>query len=130
MQQFVTAVQRAIPQRELEEMLKFDIIPTNLLDEASMLPSLQGSQTNVRSTDNFGAHDLVSDEQLRQLAREISTRNWSKLAVTLGFLEYDIEAYKIKNNNDSTAAVCIILSYQKYVIRDFSIGIRIITRMA
>ena len=99
---------------ELEELLNFDIIPPHLLDEANMLPSLQGSATNIRSTNGFGGGgggapgdiDLISDEQLRQIANQSARRNWTKLALTLGFLEYDIEAYKIKHNNDPTATVC------------------------
>ncbi|CAF3376252.1 unnamed protein product [Rotaria socialis] len=109
MSQFIMGVQRAIPPNELEELLKFDIIPAHLLDEASVLPSLQGSSSNIRSLDNFGSNDQVSDEQLRQIANQVANRDWSRLAVALGFLEYDIESYKVTNNNDSAAAMLELL---------------------
>ncbi|CAF3415163.1 unnamed protein product [Rotaria sp. Silwood1] len=109
MQQFVDAVQRSIPSNELEEILKFDIIPTHLLDEASALPSLPGSSTNIHNINVYGNYDVVNDEQLRQIASQVSYKNWSKLALALGFLEYDIEAYKIKNNNDSSATMLELL---------------------
>lgn len=98
-------IQRCINPNELEEILHFDIIPTQLLDEANMLPSLQASSTNVRSVHNHHSADLVTDEQLKQIANQATRKNWTKLALTLGFLEYDIEAYRLKNNNDSTATV-------------------------
>ena len=71
-----------------------------------MLPSLQSSSTNLRSTNGFGATDPVSDEQLKQIANQAARKNWPRLALTLGFLEYDIEAYKLKHHNDTAAAVC------------------------
>lgn len=110
-QQFITGVQRQIPPDELEELLRFDIIPAQLLDEANMLPSLQSSSTNLRNPNDYGINELVSDDQLRQIANQASRKNWQKLALTLGFLEYDVEAYKTKNNNDSAAAVCREFSY-------------------
>ncbi len=94
---------------ELEELLHFDLIPPHLLEDANRLPSLQASSTNLRSTNGFGVDDLVGDDQLRQIASQASRKNWPKLALTLGFLEYDIESYKIQNNNDSTATVNVSL---------------------
>lgn len=90
-------------------MLHFDIIPTQLLDEANMLPSLQSSSINVRSAHGYTSAGLVTDEQLKQIANQATRKNWSKLALTLGFLEYDIEAYKLKNNHDATATVCVFI---------------------
>jgi hypothetical protein len=112
MQQFITGVQQCFSQDELEELLKFDIIPTHLLDEANAIPSLQSSTTNLRSTNNFGANDLVTDSQLNEIANQAILKNWTKLALALGFLEYDIEAFKAKNNNDSAAAVSVIEFFQ------------------
>jgi len=100
-------VQRYIAPGELEELLSFDIIPTQLLDEANMLPSLQSSSSNLRSTYDLSTSDVVNDDQLRQIANQAANKNWTKLALTLGFLEYDIEAYKLKNNNDSAATVSV-----------------------
>lgn len=105
-QQFITGVKQYISARELDEMLSFNIIPANLLDEANMLPSLQSSSTNIRpGPTSFAIQDAVSDEQLRQIAQQSAKRNWARLALTLGFLEYDIEAYRVKNNGDSTGTV-------------------------
>lgn len=94
-------------------MLNFTIIPTSILDEANMVPSLQSSSANMRTTTtNFGSNELVSDEQLRQIAQQAARKSWSRLALTLGFLEYDIEAYRVKNNGDSTGTVNFNLNFQ------------------
>ena len=74
-----------------------------------MLPSLQASSSNVRSAQSHPSTDLVTDEQLKQIANQSARKNWTKLALTLGFLEYDIEAYKVRNNGDSAATVCLDL---------------------
>ena len=74
-----------------------------------MLPSLPSSSTNIRRTNDLLPNDLVTDEQLRRIADQAAYKDWSQLVISLGFLEYDIEAYKIKNNNDSTATVHIDL---------------------
>ncbi|CAF0924032.1 unnamed protein product [Adineta steineri] len=109
MEQFIAGVQRCFSPGELEELLKFDIIPAHLLDEANAISSLQSSSTNLRNAYDYGTNDLVSDSQLRQIATQATRRNWTKLAVSLGFLEYDIEAFKAKNNNDSAAALYELL---------------------
>lgn len=86
-------------------MLSFTIIPSHLLDEANMLPSLQASAANLRSTNDYVVHDLIGDDQLRQIAGQAANKNWPRLALTLGFLEYDIEAYRARNNRDPAATV-------------------------
>jgi hypothetical protein len=103
--QFITGVQRFIPPAELDELLHFDIIPSYILEEANRLPSLQTSSTNLRNINDYGYDDPISDDQLRQIAIQASRKKWSKLAISLGFLEYDIESYKVQNNNDATATV-------------------------
>jgi hypothetical protein len=100
-------IQRLIPPNELEEILRFDIIPPYLLDDANRLPSLQSSSANLRGGNDFGIDEPVSDDQLKQIASQASRKNWQKLAITLGFLEYDIESYKIQYNYDSTEIVNI-----------------------
>ena len=107
MAEFTAGVQRCFSPGELEDILKFDIIPVHVLEEANAIPSLQSSSTNLRDNDGFGASDRVHDSHLRQIAYQASRRNWTKLALTLGFLEYDIEAFIAKNHNDSSAAVSI-----------------------
>lgn len=105
-QQFIAGVKQYISPAELDEILTFSIIPTNLLDEANMLPSLQSSSTNVRAAPVILPNqDFISDDQLRQIAQQSARKQWSRLALTLGFLEYDIEAYRVKNNGDSVGTV-------------------------
>lgn len=105
-QQFVAGVQRLMPPGELEELLHFDIIPSHILEEVNQLPSLPGSAMNVRTArDNYGSNDLINDDQLRQIASQASRKNWTKLGLALGFLEYDIEAFRAQTNYDNTAAV-------------------------
>jgi hypothetical protein len=104
-EQFVTSVQRCISSHELEELLHFEIIPSHLLNEANKLPSLPSSATNIRNVNDDRIDSYLSDDQLKQIAKHAANKNWSKLAITLGFLEYDIEAYKIQNNYDSAATV-------------------------
>jgi hypothetical protein len=105
MHQFISGVQRNISAGELEELLSFEIIPSQVLDEANMLSSLQSSSINVRHTYDADTHDNISDDQLRQIANQASRKNWSKLALAIGFLEYDIETYKLRNKNDPSATV-------------------------
>lgn len=108
-QQFITAVQRLIPAQQLEEILGFSIIPAQILEEANMIPSLETSTMNIRDNNPFSTVNLISDEQLRQIAVQSSSRSWHVLILNLGFLEYDIEAYLIQSNRDPIAAVRILL---------------------
>jgi hypothetical protein len=107
-QQFITGVQRCIPNDQLEELLTFNIIPSHLLDEANAVPSLPGSTVNIRKTIDTATQDYLSDEQLRMVANQTSRKNWSRLALVLGFLEYDIEAYRVRNKGDAAATVSTI----------------------
>jgi hypothetical protein len=116
-QQFVTGVQRTIPPHELDALLHFDIIPSQLLEESKKLPSLQSSSVNMFSTTNdfrddnqMNGNALISDDELRQIANQAARKDWSKFALTLGFLEYDIEAYKVRNNQDAASTVNIFFS--------------------
>jgi hypothetical protein len=61
----------------------------------------------MRNTNGYGGNgnDLISDDELRQIASHAARKNWIRFATTLGFLEYDIEAYKIQNNQDSASTV-------------------------
>ncbi|CAF1013617.1 unnamed protein product [Adineta ricciae] len=109
MAQFIAGVQRCFAPGELEELLKFEIIPGHILEEANAVPSLQSSSSNLRDSNGNAASDLVTESHMRQIAHQASRRNWTKLAVTLGFLEYDIEAFIAKNNKDSSAALLELL---------------------
>lgn len=47
--QFVTNIIRNYSDNQISEMLKFDLIPNEVLDDANMQPSLSGSQMNMRN---------------------------------------------------------------------------------
>jgi hypothetical protein len=104
-QQFVQGVQRCMSPSELDDLLHFSMIPSSLLDDANMLPSLQSSTMNLRHGHTVDADESLSDTQLRHISQQAAKKNWSKLALSLGFLEYDIEAYRVRNKNDSSATV-------------------------
>ena len=120
MAQFIAGVQRCFAPGELEEILKFEIIPGHILEEANAVPSLQSSSSNLRDGNGIVASDLVTESHMRQIAHQASRRNWTKLAVTLGFLEYDIEAFIAKNNKDSSAAVSSIDYIEKQRKKKFA----------
>lgn len=106
-EQFVKGMQRAIPPAHLEQLLRFEIIPSEVLNEMKDTSSMPPSNTQTPRSMNFtDRQDMISDNQLRQLADRVSQRNWRNLAIQMGFLEYDIEAYKTKNRGDPRAAVC------------------------
>ncbi|CAF3162391.1 unnamed protein product [Rotaria socialis] len=107
--QFVEGVKRLIPRDELEEILGFNIIPAKLLDEVNRLPSPQLSVPNPRSKLNFHDYDLVSNDELQKISLQASRKNWPRLAYTLGFLEYDVEAYQELKNYDSEATIYALL---------------------
>ncbi|CAF0891848.1 unnamed protein product [Didymodactylos carnosus] len=114
-QQFITGIQRHFPADQLDEVLKFEIIPSHVLDAVNILPSLQGSASNLRDqnavmSEDYGMSDVVSDDQIHQIAGHAARKNWQKLALCLGFLEYDIESYRVQNNNDPTQTMYALLS--------------------
>jgi len=47
--QFVANVKREFRPTELKELLNFDLIPVEVLDEVNMQPSLAGSRINLRN---------------------------------------------------------------------------------
>jgi hypothetical protein len=104
-EQFITGVQRCIPPQELQQLLRFEIIPSQLLSDVDHQPSLPTPTTSSRRPNDGGTGDMINDNQLRQIANQAARRDWEKLAIKLGFLEYDIESFKVQNNSDSAAAV-------------------------
>ena len=96
---------KRVPVNDLEEILNFSIIPSHILDEANAVPSIPPSTTNLRRDDPFATDELISDEQLRLISARATQKSWHVLALNLGFLEYDIEAYLARNNGDASVAV-------------------------
>lgn len=47
--QFISNIVRNYSDVELSKILKYDLIPNEVLDEANMQPSLAGSQMNMRN---------------------------------------------------------------------------------
>ena len=47
--QFVANIKREFRPTELKELLNFDLIPVEVLDEVNMQPSLAGSRINLRN---------------------------------------------------------------------------------
>ena len=47
--QFVNSIKREFKVSELRDLLNFDLIPAEVLDEVNMQPSLAGSRVNLRS---------------------------------------------------------------------------------
>ncbi len=47
--QFVSAIRRKYSDKILNDMLRFDLIPLEVLDEANMQPSLSGSMVNLNN---------------------------------------------------------------------------------
>ena len=47
--QFVGAIRRKYSDKSLNDMLRFDLIPLEVLDEANMQPSLSGSMVNLNN---------------------------------------------------------------------------------
>ena len=100
--QFVKGVQRCISRSELDRLFQFEIIPTELIRD---MDDIQSPPSTSRPLDSVRDDGLITENQLRQIASRASKRNWQSLALKLGFLEYDIEAYKSKNPSDSQGAV-------------------------
>ncbi|CAF0758347.1 unnamed protein product [Adineta ricciae] len=108
-QQFVEGVLKFIPHDELAELLDFHIIPTAVSHEVATLPDLPLPPMMSVNADHVIGDDLVTDDQIKQLALQTSQKHWTKLILALGFLEYDIEAYKARNNYNAAATVYDLL---------------------
>ena len=104
-EQFIAGVQRCIPPQELQQLLRFEIIPSQVLHEVNDQPSLPSPGNSSRRPNDAETGDMISDNQLRQIATQAARRDWEGLAAKLGFLEYDIEAYKVQNDSDPSATV-------------------------
>jgi hypothetical protein len=116
-----------MPRAQLENILQFRIIPFQVIHETNLLPPLplpplESHKHSLpahshRNTKNYYDDDyknIVTDNQLKEIAMGTSKRDWIKLLLNLGFLEYDIEAYKAHNNNNAAATVIIFcFSFEK-----------------
>ena len=107
-EQFIKGMQRVIPEQQLEQLLRFEIIPNEVLsdvkDDGSSLPP--SNRQTPRSNNYTPGDDLISDDHFHQIADRAARRNWQNLAVQMGFVEHDIETYKTKNRGDPRATVC------------------------
>ena len=107
-EQFIAGVQRCFSPDELEQLLHFEIIPSKIIDEVNSDSLSASASANVRSSSGSAkSHEIITDQQLRQIANQAAKRNWQRLGLALGFLEYDIESYKIRHSSDSGTAVCL-----------------------
>lgn len=114
-EQFIKGMQRAVPAHQLDQLLRFEIIPNEVLndvrdDNLSLPPSTRqtprSNDYTPRSNNYTPGNDTINDYQLRQIAERAAQRNWQNLATKMGFLENDIEAYQMKNRGDPRATVC------------------------
>ncbi|CAF0780810.1 unnamed protein product [Adineta steineri] len=110
-QEFVDGVLKFIPREELEDILEFHIIPPDILEEIDKLPGLPlpPISTHDHDTADDVGINLVNDDQTKQIAVQLAKKNWRKLALALGFLEYDIEAYKVQNKYNDAATIYELL---------------------
>lgn len=108
--QFVENVRLNYSDYELNELLTYDLIPSDLLESAHMQQSLPGSNINVGSNSKANVKSdnqpnnlnqpltiELTDDLLEKIAKKAINKDWEKLAIKLGFLEYDIQSYKAKN---------------------------------
>lgn len=116
--QFVANVQRHYPEDQLRKALNIDIIPPELLDEANMNPSVAGSRFNMKKDptpmSNSSYMSIELDNQtLEMVASKAIKKDWEKLSIKLGFLEYDIKEAKSKNNGKAydTVSFCLVCLY-------------------
>lgn len=94
-------------------MLHFHIIPPEIIIESNRLPSPSLPVVHPTNMHEYDEFDYISNEQLKQISYRAGKKNWPKLAYTLGFLEYDVEAYQQVNNYDSasTVNICFFIFY-------------------
>lgn len=119
--QFVENVKVNYSDYELNELLTYDLIPTDLLESAHMQQTLPGSNINVdpnatvtSPNNNFPGNQLtieLTDDLLEKIARKAINKDWEKLAIKLGFLEYDVQSYKAKNRGYNYDTVKKIFIY-------------------
>lgn len=106
----MTNVLRLYPEEEIKRLLHVDLIPPELLNETNMNASVAGSRLNMSRRDvgnragggGGGMRNQVSveldDETLEMVAAKAIKKDWEKLSIKLGFLEYDIREFKSRHN--------------------------------
>lgn len=106
--QFVDEILKNYDEYELSEIIVSELIPKNTLEELNMHPKISSdsndvmknirSKTNLRRSNDYqGGSQILDDRTLEAVAKKAINRDWEKLAIKLGFLEYDISTYKLKN---------------------------------
>lgn len=107
---FIYNVKRLIPPRQLESYLKFDIIPPEIMESVNMEPSISGSMISMRNArEDIDLSSAITDAQLELIAQKITRKNWERLAQRLGYLDYDIDAFKAQNRGNITNTINDIL---------------------
>lgn len=99
--QFVTNVLRLYPEEQVKKMLDINIIPQDVLNETNMQPSMAGSQLNMRNDNKINLTSELDDRLLESVASKAIKKDWEKLAIKLGFLEYDIQSLKNKHKGNA-----------------------------
>jgi hypothetical protein len=130
--QFVTNVLKNYDEFELNEILTVDMIPKEVL-ENSEVPMNDPREEHRGATDNKrraavsfkesyngpsrtghnsrfeSSEEYLDNRTLESVAKKAVNKDWEKLAIKLGFLEYDIQAFKLKNKGYNLETVCILL---------------------
>jgi hypothetical protein len=110
-EQFIVGVKKIMSRDQLEHIFQFHIIPSELVEDSNTLPPLPVPPPTLRNANDYDVNEMVTDDQLKQIAIRAAKRHWTKLALSLGFLEYDIEAYKAQNNYNAERTVTIFYLY-------------------
>lgn len=122
-EQFVRNTLKNYDEYELSEILIIDLIPKEALEEMTIVskdsnesytrnnnkgyrpPSRSNQLPQRHSTDD----QYLDNALLESIARKAINKDWEKLAIKLGFLEYDIQSYKLKNKGYNYETMADIL---------------------
>lgn len=121
-EQFVKNTLKNYDEYELSEILIIDLIPREALEEMTIVPKESGysntkdrsyrppSRSNTLARKNHENSDQYLDNSLLEaIAKKAINKDWEKLAIKLGFLEYDIQSYKLKNKGYNYETMADIL---------------------
>lgn len=131
--QFVTNTLKNYDEYELSEILIIDLIPNEALEQLNIEPKLSSDKNtsnnnqnrNITSNTNrpdYGpishrgrrgaepnGEEYLDNQLLESIAKKAVNKDWEKLSIKLGFLEYDIQSYKLKNKGYNLDAMIDIL---------------------
>lgn len=138
-QQFVTNVLKNYDEFELNEILTVDMIPREVLQNQEPVDSRETGRgrgensrrqaVSFKETYNGPSragndHDEQSNEYLdsrtlESVSKKAVNKDWEKLAIKLGFLEYDIQSFKLKNkgyNLETVSSSLFVCGLLKLII--------------